>query len=236
VDFAIHTEQVNYYLMLDILFGRRKRSKISPLFFILGGLMFLMACPMVIFGVPFSFMRSIELSALPHPEPTELYSMSAGTKVLAVAQVPRNMKTEPHGLALFYVEKRTKSSQNDSKNNSTWLPETPPPTQVDLQLTDGNIISVNLPSHTTFLNAERFEAPTNQLRYTGYRPGQTLAIEGNWEGNNLLTARTLYAGSPEDYQNYQANQPWFMLLAGIICGGVGIGLLIAGVFLKVLGR
>ena len=69
----------------------------------------------------------------------------------------------------------------------------------------------------------------------GYLPGQTPTIEGTWEGSGLLTARTGYAGTPADYTAYLARQPWQMLLAGIVCGGLGISLLVVGFALRLVG-
>ncbi len=102
---------------------------------------------------------------------------------------------------------------------------------------------VQFSAKTALLNTQQFEPGDQEgsgdggreRRYVGYLPGQTLTVEGTWEGNGLLTARSCYAGTPDDYKASLARQPWLMLLTGIICGGLGITLLGVGFALRLLG-
>jgi hypothetical protein len=115
---------------------------------------------------------------------------------------------------------------------------------MDLLLSNGRPLSVQFSSQTAFLNAQRFEEESveslvgsgRERRYVGYLPGQALTVEGTWEGGELLTARTCYAGTPEDYSTYLARQPWIMLAAGVTCGGLGVSLLVIGFALRLLGK
>jgi len=117
-----------------------------------------------------------------------------------------------------------------------------PPQRTEILLTNGKPLSVQFSAKTNFLNAQQFEEglegsgdEKGERRYVGYLPGQTLAVEGAWEGNGLLTARSCYAGTPDEYAASLARQPWLMLLMGLICGGLGISLLGIGFALRLLG-
>lgn len=186
------------------------------------------------------------MKSLPRPEePAELRAFSPGTSVLVVAQLPPDATAGPYGLALFYTEYREKSDEDDKTGtpggtSSSWRTERPPPARVTMLLEDGTPLLVQISRKTSFLKAQQFEEEDwltdKERRYVGYLPGQTLTVEGTWEGNDLLTARTFYAGTPDDYLSFLASQPGVVLLIGMVCGGVGIGLLAIGGILRLLGR
>jgi hypothetical protein len=115
-----------------------------------------------------------------------------------------------------------------------------------MQLVNGALLTVQLPQKPSFLEAQRFEeeeapakanGPQRERRYVGYLPGQTLTVEGTWEGNDRLTARVFYAGTPDDYLNFLTyTQPGGALMMGAFCSVLGIFLLLAGGVLRLLGQ
>ena len=230
--------------LLASLFGRRRRGSGVSLLLLLAGLFAcLTGCPAAACGVPYGFARSVEVMfTVARPDPTELRVLAPGTRVLVAVHLP-DAVTGPHGLALSYSESRRTSGGEGPVGTATatpytWL-DTSPPQQVVMQLPDGSPLAVQIPPRTPFLNAHQFEeqdAEGQERRYTGYLPGQALAVEGTWEGNGRLTARALYAGTPNDYLTYLATRPGTMLLLGTACSGLGLGLLALGVVLRLLGR
>ncbi len=200
---------------------------------------------MAVFGVPYSWKRSREVQSLPRPEPAELRALSPGTSVLVVAQLLPDTPAGPYGLTLYYIEYRQKSDSDKdgtpAGHSSSWQIEKPPPQRVEMLLEDGTQLTVQIPFQTSFLKAQRFEEQDLEIsgrerRHVGYLPGQALAVEGRWEGNDLLTVRTFYAGRPDDYLGYLASQPGTVLLMGTVCGGLGMGLLAIGGILRLIGR
>lgn len=113
---------------------------------------------------------------------------------------------------------------------------------VEMQLAGGKPLTVQIPANASFLNAQRIEATAvpddaeAELRYTGYLPGQTLTIEGAWQGDQRLIAQTFYAGTADDYLNFLTyTQPGMALLMGTFCSGVGGLLLAVAGIMRVLG-
>ncbi|MEM7029625.1 MAG: hypothetical protein AAF629_08670 [Chloroflexota bacterium] len=121
---------------------------------------------------------------------------------------------------------------------------TPPPQSMDVSLLNGNTITLQFSSRPSFLNGQQIressqsnEASSPDKRITGYLPGQTVTVEGSWEGDNRMIAQTLYAGTPDDYLNYlRFRQPGMMLMMAFFCGGVGLVLIIFSVGLRAAGR
>ena len=97
---------------------------------------------------------------------------------------------------------------------------------------------LQLPEDVVFANARVFEEEQDGVsrRSVGYLPGQALTVEGTYEGGNLITAHTLYAGSPEAYIDYLQHQPGQLTVSGMICGGAGLILLLAAAVLRLLGH
>ncbi|MGB0389605.1 MAG: hypothetical protein ACPGWR_32695, partial [Ardenticatenaceae bacterium] len=126
----------------------------------------------------------------------------------------------------------------------------PPPPRFEMLLEDGSSLSVQFSptlrqaqGAPSFLNAQSFETEEEngqpnraERRYVGYLPGQTLTVEGRWEGNGLFTADASYAGRPDDYVEYLRTQIGASFLMGIMCGGIGLVLLLVGGFMRMIGR
>lgn len=239
-------------------FRPRRRAGCSALLLVAGLLQCLATAALLTFGVPASWQRARAVKALPRPG-TALAELGAGTRAIFTVQVPpdRTRQSNVHGLALFYVETRSLDSTPErepedeatpSLSSQPWEQTQPPPSPVTLRLTNGEPVTVRLSQSVSFLNAEEIEAgvasvsrqqkglPPRERRYVGYLPGQTLAVEGTWEGNQTIIARTCYAGSPDDYVAYVAAQPGQMALSGLFCGVMAVLLMGAGVVLRVLGR
>ena len=235
--------------LLGWLVGRRRRRPgVSILFLLIGLLGLLSSCAMLAFGIPSAFLRSKEVKALPRPDPSELRSLASGTSALVVARLDPEGPTDRHGLALFYVESRRTSGSSDGeeedaeKSSSTlWQKAVPAPQKIEMFLEDETSLMVQFSATATFLNAERFEdqdlgSQGEERRTVGYLPGQTLTIEGTWEGDGLFTSRAVYAGGLDEYARYRASQPGTSLLQGLICGGIGVLLLGIAAILRIAGR
>lgn len=236
---------------------RRRRAGLSVMLLVVGVLGCLCSLQFVVFGVPASWLRAREAAALPRPDPEELFKLLPGTRVLIAARLPPEGPAGAMGLALFYVEAReprsasTQSSQergNSSDSSAaSWQLEQAAPPQVELLLPNNAPLLVQIPRAASFLNAQRIEqtaressasgeSARREQRYVGYLPGQTLAIEGTWEGERLLTADTFYAGTPEAYLDSLGSQPGQLLLMAVFCGVVGMLLFGVGAVLRLLGR
>ncbi len=232
------------------LLGRHRRKAGISLLFLLGGLFgCLMGGMLVIFGTPVSWGRSRQVAALPRPEPAALSSLAPGTSILLSARLPEDAPAGPYGLALFYTERRVAdpSAAGDGERGTTrssrWQREPSEAFSVPMRLEDGTEITVQVLPTAAFLNAHRFEegaegAEDSQeaRRYVGYFPGQALTLEGTWEGEEWLTARALYAGSPQAYVSYLSGLPVQTFIGGLVCWGVSILFLIVGAFLRLLGK
>jgi len=232
--------------LLNTLLGyRRRRTQISGCVLAVGVLACLSSFLLSTVVVYLNWAGARQAAALPRPNLAELRALSPGTQVLIAASLPVNAPTGPTGLALFYTERPTdwdseSSRPTPSAQSSQWEMASPPPARMDMLLEDGTLLSIQIPQKTSFLNKQTVNLETGAdetpMRHVGYLPGQALTVNSTWEGNDLLTARALYAGSITAYQTYLDSQPGNTLLAGLMCGGTGIGLLVLGIFLKVLGR
>jgi hypothetical protein len=211
----------------------------------------------VVFGVPASWLRAREAAALPRPDPEELFTLLPGTRVLIAARLPSERPAGAAGLALYYVEAREQRSNSaeSSRERPTgaaagaagWQLAKAAPPQVELLLPNDAPLLVQIPQTARFVNAQRIEQSAEESsengedtrrerRYVGYLPGQTLAIEGTWEGDGLLTAEAFSAGTPEAYLDTLGNQPGQLLLVAFFCGVVGVLSLGVGAALRLLGR
>jgi hypothetical protein len=210
----------------------------------------------VLLGVPTSWLRAREAASLPRPAPEELFRLLPGTRVLIAARLPSERPAGAAGLALFYVEAREQRRAADESSGERptraaaaagWQLEEAAPSQVELLLPNDAPLLVQIPQTARFLNAQRIEQAAGQggegnagtrreRRYVGYLPRQTLAIEGTWEGDGLLTADALYAGTPEAYLDALGNQPGQFVLLAFFCGVVGVLLLGVGAVLRLVGR
>lgn len=238
-------------LLLGRLLGfRRNRRGFSVVLLIFGIFGCVAGCPLALFGAPYSIIRSRQVAALPRPEPAQLRATAPGTSLLIAAQIAPDAPADSHGLALAYVEARQIGGQQDREagtpgtGSSSWQIEQPPPPTFEMQLLDGEPVTIQMTAKPSFLNAQRIEArgesvetePRTERRFVGYLPGQTLTVEGVWEGSNRITAGAFYSGTPDDYLNFLTyTQPAGALLMGLVCGLLGLVLVIGGGAMRVLG-
>jgi hypothetical protein len=241
-------------MLRRLLWGRpRRRAGLSLALLVFGAFSCFGATAIIVLGAPASWFRAREVAALPQPQPAELARLAPGTAMLVQAQLPPDAPTSaPHSLALFAVEERTRraptrqTGEERSSNNGsgTWERVTPPPATVALQLSNAEMLDVQLSPDISLLNGQEISGETTpqadgserQRRYVGYLPGRALTLEGTWEGDNRFTAQVSYAGTPADYVEYRANQPGLMLLYGVLCCLVSLVLLGVGGVLRLAGR
>ncbi len=229
------------------LLGRRgrRRGGISVVLFIFGAMGLLGSCCSVTVGVPTSFMRSREVKGLSRYAAAELDSLPSGSTGLFEAQIPADAARGEQGLALSYLEQRplsTPSSQTSEEQSSTsstsWQRENVGITETQLLVGNGRRLTVQMPADVTFMNAEQItiEKGKDELRYTGFVAGQSLTLEGDWQGRDLLIAKTLFAGNPDAYVEAISKMPGQFFLYGLICGSISSFLLIIGGVLRFLGK
>lgn len=231
------------------MFGlfRRRRGGISVLILIVAVCGVLSSCMTLFFGVPASIMRAREVSNLPVVSAAEVSGLAAGTKGIFMVQIPSNVTAdEVNGLALYYIEERQRGTMTPNNDNETtssssasWELVQPPVGTFEMTLSNGDPIIINIPSNTSFMNAETVDeedSDTLERRAVGYRAGQTLTLEGVWEANEILTAQTLYYGTPDQFVSDIRSAPGSLFLFSIICGVISLGLLITGAILRFLGR
>ncbi len=224
--------------------GRRSRGGgFSVVLLIFGVFGCISTAAMVFLGAPLAWGQARKVAALPQPAANALATLTPGTEALFTAQLPAPEETGPFGLALYYVEvlQEAQSSEGGTPSRSqTWVRESPSPAAVTLRLSDGGQLRVQLPQQVAFYNAQRQEslADTEEraMRYVGYLPLQTLTVHGTWEGDGVVTAEALYAGSAAAYVDYRQSQPGTALVTGGFCGGVALLLLAVGVVLRFLGK
>jgi len=236
-----------------LVWGRSRRYAGVSLVLLFFGVFGCFGGAMAIFlGAPASWLRAREVAALPQPQPVELAGLVPGTEVLLSAQVPPTMPASaPHGLALFYVEERTRGTptrqpgeeRSAGSGSSNWRRVIPPPAAVQLRLSNDDVLEVQLAPDIQLLNGQTIEGEAQQAdgsqrerRYVGYLPGRVLTLEGTWEGDNRFTAGVSYAGAPADYQEYLANQPGVMVFYGLFCCVVSLVFLVVGGVLWLVGR
>lgn len=230
------------------MFGlfRRRRGGISVLVLIVAICGVLSSCMTLFFGVPTSIVRAREVSNLPIVSAAEMSGLAAGTKGIFAVQIPANATAdEVNGLALYYIEERQKATTTpdedgtSSTSTSNWEVIQPPVGTFEMALTNGATIMVNIPSNTSFMNAETVDessSDTQERRAIGYRAGQTLTLEGVWDSSETLTAQTLYYGTPDQFVSEIRRAPGSLFLFSIICGVISLGLFITGGVLRFLGR
>jgi hypothetical protein len=241
-------------MLRRLLWGRpRRRAGLSLALLFFGAFSCFGATATIVLGAPASWFRAREVAALPQPQPAELPGLAPGTAMLVQAQLPPDAPTStPHGLALFAVEERTRRAptrqtgeeRSPNSGSGSWERVTPPPATVALQLSNAEMLDVQLSPDISLLNGQEIAGETTpqadgserQRRYVGYLPGRTLTLEGTWEGDNRFTAQVSYAGTPADYVEYRANQPGMMLLYGVLCCLVSLVLLGVGGVLRLAGR
>lgn len=241
-------------MLRRLLWGRPRREAGLSFILLLFGVFGCFGSTMaLLLGAPASWMRAREVASLPQPQPAELTSLAPGSEILLRAQIPSDAPTStPHDLALFYVEERTsrtpmpQTGEEPPPDSGTgsWERVTPPPAVIELSLSNDEPIDVQLAPDIAFLNGQTIEAEPQQQadgsqrerRYIGYLPGRTLTLEGTWEGDNRFTANVSYAGTPADYADYLADQPGLMVLYGLFCCVVSLGLLIVGGVLRLMQR
>lgn len=234
--------------LLGWLTGRRRRGGgASVLLLVLAGMWLLAACGATVVSVPLGMLRAREVRALPQVDMAALDGLAPGAVGLFTARLPEDAAADAAGLALAYVEVQPTSTpapvvdEDDAPSSGApggpWERRPMDVTEAVVQAANGRSISLQIPSNVSLLNAERVvDAQDARLRRVGYLPGQALTIEGTWQGDARLTARALFAGTPDEYVATIARTPWQMLIFGLTCGGVSLGLLLLGGVLRLLGR
>lgn len=222
---------------------RRRDTGISFLVLFFGACGLISSCTAVLFGVPLSISRSVDVSNLPQPTAAELVTLPGGTEVIITGQLPTNMDESTQGLAVYYLETRPLVRSTDSgemvSSSEGFERDSLNLTELPFLLSDGHELTVRLPQNVAFSNAERIETdPVDNIeqRYVGFGRGQTITIEGRWEGNDRLTADTLYAGTAEDFVSGVQSAPFSFAIYSLICGVISLFLIVIGGVLRFLGR
>lgn len=228
------------------LFGRRgrRRNGISGVLLLFGAMGILMSFCTVAVGVPASFVRSREVKKLSHHTAADLDNLPSGSTGLFEAQIPADAAKNEQGLVLSYLEKRPLNTPSPESTNTTpsssgsWQREGNGITEAQLLATDGRRLTVQLPANVSYMDAEEVTVTgsTEEVRYTGFIAGQTLTVEGDWQGDDLLIAETIFAGNPGAYVEAVSKQPGQFLLYGLICGGISAFLLVIGSVLRFIGK
>jgi hypothetical protein len=219
---------------------RRRRGGLSILALLASTLACASGCMMSTLVMYLSWNEARQVAALPQPGPAELRTLQPGTRVLVQAKLPFEAHDDS-GLTLFYVERQAKDDEEDqtpSPSSQDWQVEKALPGKIELEMADESSLLIQIPPKTSCLKAQTIESSDDEsfYRHVGYLPGQALAIQGTWEGESVLTAKAFYAGHADDYLDYLADRPGTSLLSGIVCVGMGLGLLVLGLVLGVLGK
>ncbi|MCB0132801.1 MAG: hypothetical protein KDD78_18185 [Caldilineaceae bacterium] len=242
------------------LMGRRSRRRdgIGCGLLVLGVLAGLMAA-MTAISAPLAWSDARQVRRLHQPSAAELTALAPGREILLTVTLASEQPALDTEYALFYQEQSVRVPDAESGTRTEKVKSPPIPARVDVLLVDGTPIQLQVASGTTFLNAQSVSrgnlplaldddadlaaegAPpigtvvAGSSRVVGYLPGQTLTVRGTWEGRDLLTAETLYAGALDDYLSYVARSPGVQLLMGLGCGGIALMLLLLGGILRFVG-
>jgi hypothetical protein len=222
---------------LGWLVGRGQRNPISSSVFMIAGLLILLAgIPTALFGAPYLLIRVRETRALQQPSPAKLRVLPPHSELLIAVTLPD--KADASGLALSYVQSRPIQSAQASTPTaaSSWKAEAPAP-RIEVTLADGSTVPLLCTAKTNFIKAEEIAEPAaNNLerRRIGYRAGETITIDAEWNSAETLTARTIYPGTTREYIKYLSWQPGAMLTMGFGCAGLGLLLFAVGLILRYL--
>ena len=217
------------------LLGRRGRNRSGAgcLFLVIGAFAALISIGGLV-SAPLSWMDSRSVRRLPQPVATELSTMARGTELLMPAQLPLEDAPDGHGLVLFYSE--ALADEDAASEETGWQREPQPQWQTEVRLDDGTLLSVQLPPDAKLQNATTVDDPDDEgRRYVGYLPGQSVILRGSWEGDSLMTADALYAGTIDHFLRYLSRQPGYAVLAGMLCGSIALIFLILGGVLRFVG-
>ena len=226
--------------------GRRSRRRAGAGCFLLFLGLFL-GCSgiMTLMSAPLSWLRTQDITALPQPQFAELNNLPAGTQMVVTAQLPPDLPVDASGLAVFYVEGLASATVSIEHQPATtpaanWQIIEPPPLRIGMALANGQPLLVQIAPNARFLNAQQValdgkDFANSQRRAVGYQAGQVLTLQGRWEGNGLLTATELYAGSSEEYLADLRRLPGLGLAVGLGCSGIGFFLCALGALLRFVG-
>jgi hypothetical protein len=223
--------------VLGWLIGRGQRNAVSSSIFMFAGLFILLAgIPMALFGTPYMLIRAREVRALQQPSPAKVRTLPLTSELLVAVKLPD--KADASGLALSYVESRPKQTAQTGTPapTSDWKADGPAP-RIEVTLMDGSTAPLQCTTKTNFLKAEQIaESATDskERRRIGYRPGETVTIEAVWNYGEVVSARVIYPGTPQEYIKYLSWQPGAMLTLGFGCAGLGLLLFAAGLILRYL--
>lgn len=225
-------------------FRRRQPSGVSFLLLFFGVFGLCTGCGGLVFGVPAGFVRAGEVRRMEQPSSAELDSQISGSTIIIAAQIPSDSPATD-GFALFYTEERlsgtpTADNPDPSLDDRDWMRTEDRTDRLVLVMNDSREITVQFPTTVSFINAQERETDLDggirERTTRGYIPGQTLAIEGSWEGDNLLTAKTAYAGTVDEFVSYVGRTPYAVFGGSIFCLILSIAFLGFGGLLRLIRR
>lgn len=219
--------------------GRRRRSAgFSSLILIVSLMGLLMACSLTFLGVPLSLMRARRVRGLPQVTAQELPALEPGSKGLYSLRAPRQATADYQGMVLAIEDFRLLESQDEERSSTVgkWRPVDEKARTVELSATDGRQISLLLPLDVSYLEAQETLVieEGRELRRRGYLPRQVVTVEGSWQGDDLLVARTVYGGPIDAYTVSASAAPAQALFTSLLCGLMSLVLLVAGSGLRVV--
>lgn len=178
------------------------------------------ACAMTVFVAPSTFAEGRRIAAAPRPAPAALKTVAPGERVVIAGVLPAQPGDDA-GLALYELQTRD--------DGQDWRRTRIAPASFTLQLADGSTAQVQAPITLQLHEATRVgDAPDAgaKERRSGYPPGQTVAIYGEWNGSALL-AHAAYPGTVDAFAAYlTSTAPLQALGMAGLCGVIGgVGLL-----------
>ncbi len=234
--------------MFRLLRRRRQRGESSALL-MFGSFGLLMACAIVAIGVPSSIMRARAVANLPQYRAADLPALAVGSQGLFQARIPTDAPTNAHDLALAYLRRKLHPNnpifdeplaEGEQGPPRDWVTVEQLPTETIFELDDGTLVTILIPNNTLLDNAEavQYADAAEEFEYEsrGYRPGQTITIEGFWDGNNTINAARLFNGTQAAYVTHTRGAIGGMAFGAFSCAGIALLMMLAGLYLRVRGR
>lgn len=225
------------------LMGRRGRrwNGVSTLLIFFGLFALCTAVMTVFVGVPLSVREAVATRGLPLIAASDLDTLAPGTRGLFVVQIPQDAPVDALGLVASRVETRPLTRPDGSQPlESDWQTA-----QVELHTLEvivpgdgrGQTIALQVAPDTVRRDAQQLadQQEAQELRHSGYLPGQTVTVDGTWSGSGLITAGTISTAAPETYVQQATFLPANLLVGGLVCGGLAVLMLVLGGILRFVG-